>query len=166
MKKQLPKGYTEYFEDLKEYKGLSQDDKDYIYRFYLENYNDKISFDGAKLLKSPRMLKVARKNHNSVKRDAMRVAHKTKRIRSIESVDSPENRKFMEDMSNEQEWRTAYKIGGYELAGKQIVGQAVEEIKLCEDDSLIKEILLDFLLSFRELRLEERKDRTAKREQK
>ena len=162
MKPKLPKGYSEFFADLKEYEGLNEEEQKYITNFFLEMYNDKISFEGAHILKSPNMIKEARKNHNAVKRDAMRVAHKTGRLTTIDQVNNPKNRAFMDEMSREDEWRNAFKIGGYELAGKHILNQTIEDIKDSKDDKTLGEILLRYLLSFRQLRLEHRKDKRDK----
>lgn len=163
--KKLPKAYNELFEDLKEYKGLSKEEKEYIERFYLENYNDAISFEGAKVLKSPDMVKAARKNHNAIKRDATRVAKTTGGLRQLSSIDKPENREFMESVYRDNAWQTAFKIGGYELAGKQIVNDTIERIQDAKgDEKILSHILMDMLISFRELRKINRKDKRNKNE--
>ncbi len=155
--KNIPKGHQFFYEDLKEYEGLNKEERKYIERFYDEMYKDEISFSGAKILKSPDMIAEARRNHNSVKRDAMSVATRTSRKLEIESVDTPESRDFMQDTSLEEVWLTAYKIGGYELGAKTIIIDTKRRIELKE--CKIETLLINMLREFRKLRNVYRKDK-------
>jgi len=94
----------------------------------------------------------------------MRVGHKIGKIKSIDDVNALSCREFMEEVVKEDEWLTAYKIGGYELAAKQIVGETIDSVKLTQDEKLISHYLFNMIISFRELRLEHRRQTRNKGE--
>lgn len=163
--KKISKRYKEYFEDLDNYvdengNKLTGEASEYINRFYLEMYNDLVSFEEPEILKSPDMIVEARKNQNATKLDAMRVSKARDSVSKLSEVDKPHNRAFMEAMSNECDWMTAFKIHGYQFAASIIVIQTRNDIENKIDS--IDNLLLNMLYSFRKLRNVHRKDKYEK----
>ena len=127
---------------------LNPEQQELVKEFYKEYYFDDISRkkkEGLQpIITDPDIEAEARRNHNSMKTDALFRGKKdgTLNMASDNTID------FMEDVSDELEWEDVFKIFGYEEAVKSIVAQTINNL---ENSKLSKENIL--------LRYYEKRDR-------
>lgn len=110
------------------YDQLNDEEKKFIRQFNREYHGDDISRkkrEGKKvLITDPEVQKEARRNHNIQKTDMF---CKGKREGGL--VEYDENRDFMEDASDDWEWRDVYVRDGYDAAVEFIDKLCLNEIK-------------------------------------
>jgi len=118
--------------DYREYEDeLSDSEREWVEQFYHEYYanlmseipeEDRIQTEGYMLIEGYR-------RYNQLYRGIFEVAEATKTLEY-----SDDDQEFMEDASNEWEWRDALKIGGYEMASQTIIVQAMNELRRSHAD--------------------------------
>jgi hypothetical protein len=117
---------------------LSEEDEEYVKKFYREFYFDGLSNtpEDTHIITSEEGKKEARRNHNSMKTDML---FKAKQQGTYTSLSNSSSAQFMEDASDEWEWQDAFKILGFEGALKVITEQTIRDL---ENKVLEKEIVL------------------------
>jgi hypothetical protein len=119
-KRYMPEGKQDYKEYLSK---LSPDERRLVEKFYEDFYGGGVYLKDT-VLQSDSAKEEARKNHNSLSRDAMDVSQRRGTLQQLEDND----REFMEYVSDESEWETAYNQQGFKAAALIIYDLAVDDI--------------------------------------
>ena len=128
----------ERYDYIEYYNKLSDEEKKFIRQFYREYYFDGVSTTKENaIIKDPDMLKEARRNHNSMKTEALFRAKKD----GVLSELTPRDEVFMNDASDEWDWELVYKQQGHLEAVEFITKIAKEEINAGVD---IETVLLRY----------------------
>jgi hypothetical protein len=116
----MPEGKLDYKEYLNK---LNADERKLVEKFYEDYYGGGV-YQADTVLTSESAKEEARKNHNSLSRDAMEVS---KRRGTLNQLDE-NTEEFMEFVSDESEWELVYKQQGFKTAVLFIYDLAIEDI--------------------------------------
>jgi len=153
--KRKPQPWAEDKMEYKEYQDkLSPEERKWIKKFYQEYYNNGVYNSDDPILNSEELKKEAKRNYNNLSRDALELIGRQDTYGDFSEVD----RHFMEEASDEIEWRDAYKMGGKEVAGDAILMLAINELE-STDTSNWPPILIRMHIRLRYLERMVRKER-------
>lgn len=143
----LPPGTQRKMEYLEYWNSLSKEEQKWISQFYHEFYNDGVSFTEPekRILQTKEMQKEARRNHNSMKRDAYEVAEKSGGLDYLYD----ERRRFAESEAD-FEYLEVFDSQGYEAAVQFLVDETIPDLDNMSLDLNI--VLIRFYLKMEELR--------------
>ena len=114
---------NKYYDFLEYADELSEEELAYVEKFYKEYYFADF-YNEENIIKDPDAKKDAIRNHNSRTRDAFTKSAHTNQLKY-----DPDNKEgFMQDASDEWEWRDAYKVGGFELATDVIMNSTLRDL--------------------------------------
>lgn len=137
---------------------LNKEEREWVEQFYYEEYGNGMYHTEDPILVTEEQLKEARRNHNSIHRDAFNAARKAGQLEEL----SDEDRQFMEDASDEWDWQNAFKTMGYEAAVNIIFNQTAKELQVIDT----KTTLIRFYVKMERLRREKFNDDRTKRKRK
>lgn len=136
---------------------LSGEEKKWVKQFYKEYYGNDSYNQECPIITADEHLQEARRNHNSLYRDALSV---TKTLASQEEF-TPDQMEVIELAGDESDYELAFSQGGYELASETVMNQAIRDLDAGQDK---KVVLSRFYIKFERLRKMKQRDDKVQRE--
>jgi hypothetical protein len=140
-------------------KDLPAEQQEWIRKFYYDYYAGGVYKEDS-VLENEEAKKEARKNHNSLRRDAFQVSENMGALGDLTEAD----REFMEDAHDEWDWERIYIRDGYRAAVEEIIRQTTNDL---DNEYIEKRVtLLRFYEKMSKLARKYKYDRSQKRKQK